>query len=42
MEVLLGKPPVVKLLNNFSTFYGNRRFISVFTTALRWSLSSAR
>jgi hypothetical protein len=36
---LLGKPPVARLLK---TFYRIRRFITVFTRALHWSLSSAR
>jgi hypothetical protein len=39
---LLEKPPVVQLLKNFPTFYGTRRFITVFTRALHWSLSWAR
>jgi hypothetical protein len=38
--VLLGKQPVAYLLKNFPRFHGNRRFITVFTRALRWSLSS--
>jgi hypothetical protein len=29
---------VVQLLENFPTFYGNLRFITVFTTALHLSL----
>jgi hypothetical protein len=29
--VLLEKPRVTQLLKNFSTFYGTRRFITVFT-----------
>jgi hypothetical protein len=40
--VPLAKPPVAQLFKNFPTFYGNRRFIIVFTRALYWSLSSAR
>jgi hypothetical protein len=32
------KPPIVQLLKNFPAFYGNRRFITVFTRALHWSL----
>jgi hypothetical protein len=40
--VLLEKPPVAQLLKNFPTFYGTRRFITVFTRALHWSLSWAR
>jgi hypothetical protein len=39
---LLEKPPIVQPLKNFPEFYGNRRFITVFTKALHWSLSSAR
>jgi hypothetical protein len=36
---LLEKPPVVRPLKNFPAFYGSRRFITVFTRALLWSLS---
>jgi hypothetical protein len=36
------KPPVVQLLKNFPTLYGTRRFSTVFTRALHWSLSWAR
>jgi hypothetical protein len=36
---LLEKPPVVQRLNNFPAVYGTRRFITVFTRALHWSLS---
>jgi hypothetical protein len=32
----------VKLLKNFLAFYVTRRFITVFTRALHWSLSWAR
>jgi hypothetical protein len=32
----------VQLLKNFPAFYGMRRFITVFTRALHWSLSWAR
>jgi hypothetical protein len=39
---LLEKPPVLHPLKNFPTFYGTRRFITVFTRALHWSLSWAR
>jgi hypothetical protein len=39
---LLEKLPVVHVLKNFPEFYGTRRFITVFTRALHWSLSSAR
>jgi hypothetical protein len=40
--VLLEKPPVPQLLKKFPTFNRTRRFITVFTTAIRWSLSWAR
>jgi hypothetical protein len=36
---LLEKLPVVQLLKKFPAFYGNRKFITVFTRALHWSLS---
>jgi hypothetical protein len=36
---LLEKPPIVQPLKNFPAFYGTRRFITVFTRALQWSLS---
>jgi hypothetical protein len=39
---LLEKPPVAQLLKDFPTFCGTRRFITVFTRALYWSLSRAR
>jgi hypothetical protein len=39
---LLQKPPIAHLFKNFLKFYGTRRFITVFTTALHWSLSWAR
>jgi hypothetical protein len=39
---LLEKPPVVQLLKNFPATYGTRRFITMFTTVLRRSLSWAR
>jgi hypothetical protein len=39
---LLEKPKIVQLLKNFPAFYGTRRFITVFTRALHWSLSWAR
>jgi hypothetical protein len=32
----------VQLLKNFRAIYGARRFITVFTRAIHWSLSSAR
>jgi hypothetical protein len=40
--LLLEKPPVAQLLKNFATFYGTRRFITVFTRAQHRSLSWAR
>jgi hypothetical protein len=39
---LLEKLKIVQLLKNFPAFYGTRRFITAFTTALHWSLSWAR
>jgi hypothetical protein len=39
---LLEKPPVTQLLKNFPPFYKTRRFITVFTRALHWSLSWTR
>jgi hypothetical protein len=30
-RVLLEKPPIVQLLENFPAFYGTRRFITAFT-----------
>jgi hypothetical protein len=39
---LLEKPPIVQPLKNFPAFYGTRRFITVFTRTLQWSLSWAR
>jgi hypothetical protein len=36
------KLPIVQPLRNFPAFYGTRRFITVFTRALHWSLSWAR
>jgi hypothetical protein len=39
---LLEKLPIVQLLKNFPAFYGTRRFITVFTRALYWSISWAR
>jgi hypothetical protein len=38
-ERVLEKPSVALLLKNFPTFYGTRRFITVFTRALHWFLS---
>jgi hypothetical protein len=38
-SALLEEPPIVKIVKNFPKFYGNRRFITVFTRALHWSLS---
>jgi hypothetical protein len=39
---LFEKLPVMQLLKNFSTFYGIRRCITVFTRSLHWSLSWSR
>jgi hypothetical protein len=39
---LLEKPPIMQLLKNFPAFYGTRRFITVFTRALHYSLSLVR
>jgi hypothetical protein len=41
-SALLEKLPVVQLFKNFPTFYGTRRFITVFTRALHLSPSWAR
>jgi hypothetical protein len=41
-QVLPEKPPVARLIKNFTTFYGNRRFITMFTRVRCWSLSWAR
>jgi hypothetical protein len=41
-RALLEKPPIVQLLNNYPAFYGTRRFITVFTRAIHWSLSWAK
>jgi hypothetical protein len=38
-SALLEKPPVVQLLKNSTAFYETRRFITVFTRALHWSIS---
>jgi hypothetical protein len=40
--ILLEKLPVAQLLKNFQALYANRRFITVFTRALHWSLCWAR
>jgi hypothetical protein len=32
------KPPVAQLLKKVPTFYGNRRFIAVFTRVHHWSI----
>jgi hypothetical protein len=32
------KPPIEVLLKKFPTFYGTRRFITVFTRVLHWAL----
>jgi hypothetical protein len=39
---LLEKPPVMQLLKNVQTFHGTRKWITMFTRALHWSLSWAR
>jgi hypothetical protein len=39
---LLGKLAIVQPLKKFPAFYGTRRFITVFTRSLQWSLSWAR
>jgi hypothetical protein len=39
---LLEKLPIVQLLENFPAFYRTRRFITVFTRAIHWSLSWTR
>jgi hypothetical protein len=39
---LFEKPSVVQLLKNFPAFYGTRKFVTVFTRALHWSLSWTR
>jgi hypothetical protein len=39
---LLEKLPIVQPLKNFPAFYWTRRFITVFTRSLQWSLSWAR
>jgi hypothetical protein len=36
---LLEKLPIVQPFKNFPAFYETRRFITVFTTVLHWSLS---
>jgi hypothetical protein len=38
----LKKPPIMRLLKNFQTFYGNRSFITMFTRTCHWSLSWGR
>jgi hypothetical protein len=39
---LLEKLPIVQPLKNFPAFYGTRRFITLFTRDLHWSLSWTR
>jgi hypothetical protein len=39
--VLLEEPPTVQPIKNFPAFYGTRRFNTVFTRALHWSLCLA-
>jgi hypothetical protein len=41
-RVLLEKLTVTQLVKKFPTFYGTRRFITVFTRTRQWSLSWAR
>jgi len=41
-RVLFEKIIVTQLANKFSTFYETQRFITLFTRAHHWSLSSAR
>jgi hypothetical protein len=41
-QILLDKPPVAQSLKNFQIFYGTQRFITMFTKAIHWFLSSAR
>jgi hypothetical protein len=41
-RALLEKVPIVQLLKKSPAFYGTRRFITMFTRALYWSLSWAR
>jgi len=36
--LLLEKQIVTQLVSNFSAFYGTRRFITMFTKALHWTL----
>jgi hypothetical protein len=38
---ILEKPKVAQLFKNSASFYGTRKFITVFTTAHYWTLSSA-
>jgi hypothetical protein len=38
LRALLEKLSIVQLLKNFPVFYGTRRFITMFTRALHWSL----
>jgi hypothetical protein len=40
-RILLEKQIVTQLAKKFLTFYGTQRFITVFTKAYHWSLSSA-
>jgi hypothetical protein len=40
--ILLQKPPIAQVLQNFPMFYATRRFITVYTTALHWSLYRTR
>jgi hypothetical protein len=38
-STILEMSPIVQLLKNFPALYGTRKFITVFTRALYWSLS---
>jgi hypothetical protein len=41
ISALLEEPPILQPLKNFPAFYGTRKFNTVFTRALHWSLSWA-
>jgi hypothetical protein len=41
-RILLEKLRVIELVKKYPAFYGNRRFITVFTTVRHWSTSWAR
>jgi hypothetical protein len=40
-RALLEEPPIMQPLKNFPSFYGTRRFNTVFTRAFHWSLTWA-